>query len=101
VDFDGYFVEYSGEELEELTPAYAISIHKSQGSEYEMVVLVLLPTHSVMLNREIFYTAVSRAKKKIFLISDDIAIQKALHNMSPRRRKTLLPLRLKEIFENP
>lgn len=100
VDYDGYLVEYQKDEMDELTPAYAISIHKSQGSEYDIVILVLLPSHSIMLNREIFYTAVTRAKKKIFLLSDEDTIHRALINRSPRQRKTLLPRRLKNRFEN-
>ena len=52
-----------------------------------------------MLNREIFYTAVTRAKRKIYLISDEQTIQRAILNSSPRQRKTLLPLRLQQTFE--
>jgi exodeoxyribonuclease V alpha subunit len=100
VDYDGYLVEYDKDEIDELALAYAISVHKSQGSEYDIVVLILLPSHSIMLNREIFYTAVTRAKKRIFLLSDPATIQKAVFNSSPRQRKTLLPLRLKKVFEN-
>ncbi len=99
VDFDGSFVEYSMSELEELTLSYAVSVHKAQGSEYDMLILVLLPSHSIMLNRELFYTAVTRAKKRIFLISDETTIQRAVFNASPSVRKTLLPKRLAEIFE--
>jgi len=101
VDYEGYFVEYDLEEMDELSLSYAVSIHKSQGSEYDIVILVLLPSHSRMLNREIFYTAVSRAKKRIFLISDEITIQRALLNSTPHQRKTMLPIRLKEYFETP
>ncbi len=99
VEFDGNFLEYSMDELEELTLSYAVSVHKAQGSEYDMLVLVLLPTHSIMLNRELFYTAVTRAKKKIFLISDPETVRRAVYNASPAKRKTLLPKRLQEIFE--
>jgi exodeoxyribonuclease V alpha subunit len=99
VDFDQNFLEYSMDELEELTLSYAVSVHKAQGSEYEMLVMVLLPTHSIMLNRELFYTAVTRAKKKIFLISDPETVSRAIHNATPAKRKTLLPKRLQETFE--
>jgi exodeoxyribonuclease V alpha subunit len=101
VDYDGYFVEYDIEEMDELSLSYAVSIHKSQGSEYDTVILVLLPSHSLMLNREIFYTAVSRAKKRFFLISEESTIQRALLNSTPFQRKTMLPIRLKEFFEPP
>jgi exodeoxyribonuclease V alpha subunit len=99
VEFDGNFLEYGMDELEELTLSYAVSVHKAQGSEYDMLVLVLLPTHSIMLNRELFYTAVTRAKKKIFLISDNGTVRRAIYNAAPAKRKTLLPKRLQGIFE--
>jgi exodeoxyribonuclease V alpha subunit len=99
IDYEGLYVEYNVEELEELTLSYAMSVHKSQGSEYDMLVLVLLPSHSIMLNRELFYTAVTRAKKKILLISDVNTVRRAISNSSPSERKTLLPKRLHEVFE--
>lgn len=99
VDFDGNMVEYHVSELEELTLSYAVSVHKAQGSEYDMLVLVLLPSHSIMLNRELFYTAVTRAKKRILLISDEQTVNRAVLNASPSERKTLLPIRLTEVFE--
>jgi len=98
IDFDGYIVEYSPDELDELTLSYAVSVHKSQGSEYGMVILVLLPGHAIMLNRELFYTAVTRAKKRLFLVSDIATIQRAIANSAPAERKTLLHRRLQEAF---
>ncbi|MFC2155702.1 ATP-dependent RecD-like DNA helicase, partial [Acidobacteriota bacterium] len=99
VDYEGLYVEYNVEELEELTLSFTISIHKSQGSEYDILVLILLPSHAIMLNRELFYTAVTRAKKKILLISDVNTVQRAISNSSPSERKTLLPQRLHDVFE--
>jgi exodeoxyribonuclease V alpha subunit len=101
VDFDGRYVEYAAADLDELTLSYAVSVHKAQGSEYDMLVLVLLPSHSIMLNRELFYTAVTRAKKRLFLISDENVVLRAVNNSSPSERKTLLPKRLEEIFSVP
>jgi exodeoxyribonuclease V alpha subunit len=101
VDFDGSGKDYSQEELDELTLSYAVSVHKAQGSEYEMLILVLLPTHAIMLNRELFYTAVTRAKQKIFLVSDPDTVNRAVTNASPSKRKTLLPRRLQEAFDSP
>lgn len=99
VEIDGNYKTYAPQELEELTLSYAVSVHKAQGSEYDMLILVLLPSHAVMLNRELFYTAVTRARKKIFLISDPVTVQRAISNASPSQRKTLLPERLKEVFQ--
>lgn len=101
VSFDGTVINYHVSELEELTLAYAVSVHKAQGSEFDMLILVLLPSHSIMLNRELFYTAVTRAKKKIFLISDEDTVKKAIDNAKPSARKTLLNKRLQEVFEEP
>jgi exodeoxyribonuclease V alpha subunit len=98
VNFDGSMVKYHVSELEELTLSYAVSVHKAQGSEYDMLILVLLPSHSIMLNRELFYTAVTRARKRIFLISDEATVWRAISNASPSERKTLLSRRLEEIF---
>jgi exodeoxyribonuclease V alpha subunit len=99
LNFDGWIVEYAGDELDELTLSYAVSVHKAQGSEYDVVVLSLLPSHSLMLSRELFYTAITRARKKLILLSDEKTVARACANSQPVMRKTLLPLRLKEIFE--
>lgn len=98
VDFDGRFVSYGGDELDELTLAYAVSVHKSQGSEYDVVVLALLPAHARMLSRELFYTAITRARRKLILLSDDDTIARACANARPRLRRTMLPRRLQEMF---
>jgi len=63
VRFEGRPVPYVREELHELTLAYAVSVHKSQGSEYQAVVMPLLTQHFIMLQRNLFYTALTRAKK--------------------------------------
>lgn len=99
IDFEGRFSEYSSDEVDELTLSYAVSIHKSQGSEYDCVILLMLPQHAVMLNREIFYTAVTRSRKKLFLVSHEDAIQQAMSRSTPNRRRTLLQFRLSEFFE--
>jgi exodeoxyribonuclease V alpha subunit len=101
VDFDGWLVEYAADELDELTLSYAVSVHKSQGSEYDVVVLCLLPSHARMLSRELFYTALTRARKKLLLLSDEATVSRAVANSQPILRKTLLPLRLREMFEAP
>ncbi|MCG2811780.1 MAG: ATP-dependent RecD-like DNA helicase [Candidatus Aminicenantes bacterium] len=101
VNFDGCIVEYAADELDELTLSYAVSVHKSQGSEYDIVVLSLLPAHARMLSRELFYTAITRARKKLILLSDENTVARACANSQPTLRKTLLPLRLREVFEAP
>ena len=99
IDFEGRFTEYSAEEVDELTLSYAVSIHKAQGSEYDCVILLMLPRHAVMLNREIFYTAVTRSRKKLFLVSCEDAIYQAMARSTPNRRRTLLQQRLSDFFE--
>ncbi|MEI6614692.1 MAG: ATP-dependent RecD-like DNA helicase, partial [Chrysiogenales bacterium] len=101
VNYDGAIVEYGADELDELTLSYAVSVHKAQGSEYDIVVLGLLPSHSRMLSRELFYTAITRARKKLILLSDEMTVGRACANSQPILRKTLLPLRLREIFSKP
>lgn len=98
VDFDGWTVEYGADELDELTLSYAVSVHKSQGSEYDIVVLCLLPSHARMLSRELFYTALTRARRKLLLLSDEETVARAVANSQPVRRRTLLTLRLSEAF---
>ena len=65
VNFDNNLVEYEATELDELTLAYASTIHKSQGSEYPIVVIPVLMTHFVMLQRNLIYTGITRAKKNL------------------------------------
>lgn len=101
VSFDGALVEYGADELDELVLSYAVSVHKAQGSEYDVVVLGLLPSHARMLSRELFYTAITRARKKLILLSDEKTVARACANSQPTRRKTLLPLRLREVFSKP
>ena len=98
VNFDGWTVEYAADELDELTLSYAVSVHKSQGSEYDIVVLCLLPSHARMLSRELFYTAITRARRKLLLLSDEATVARAVANSQPVRRRTLLTLRLSEAF---
>ena len=100
VDFDGRFVAYAGDELDALTLAYAVSVHKSQGSEYDVVVLALLPTHSRMLSRELLYTAITRARRRLILLSDETTVARACANARPRLRRTMLPVRLAALFRD-
>ena len=94
VDFDGKWIEYDITELDELTLAYATTIHKAQGSEYPIVVMPVLMTHFVMLQRHLIYTGITRAKKICVLIGATKALAYAVHNMSVLKRNTSLRERL-------
>lgn len=94
VDFDGQLVEYEVSELDELTLAYATTIHKSQGSEYPIVVMPVLMTHYVMLQRNLIYTGITRAKKICILVGQTKALAYAIHNMKVLKRNTRLKERL-------
>ena len=94
VDFDGRNVNYDVSELEELTLAYAITIHKAQGSEYPIVVMPFTMSHYVMLQRNLLYTGVTRAKKILVLIGDRKAVSYAIRNETTTARNTKLAQRL-------
>ena len=94
VDFDGKWVEYDVTELDELTLAYATTIHKAQGSEYPIVVMPVLMTHFVMLQRNLIYTGITRAKKICVLIGATKALAYAVRDMSVLKRNTSLRERL-------
>lgn len=94
VCFDGRTVEYDVSELDELTLAYAITIHKSQGSEYPIVVMPVLMTHYVMLQRNLIYTGITRAKKICVLVGTKKALSFAIRNLSVLKRNTKLKERL-------
>ncbi|KWW24131.1 MAG: exodeoxyribonuclease V alpha subunit, partial [bacterium P201] len=94
VSFDGHSIEYEDSELDELTLAYATTIHKSQGSEYPVVVMPLLMTHFVMLQRNLVYTGITRAKKLCIIVGTTKALAYAIHNMVVLKRNTRLKERL-------
>ena len=93
VRFDSKEVVYEGEERSSIQLAYAATVHKSQGSEYDTVILVLLPTQGIMLKRNLLYTGVTRARKKTILISTEAAIARAVSRADTASRYSLfLPL---------
>jgi exodeoxyribonuclease V alpha subunit len=94
VDFDGRFVTCEDDELESLVLAYAISIHKSQGSEYPVVVVPVMTNHFVMLNRNLIYTAITRARKLCVLVADPRALRIAVSEDRREARLTRLSTRL-------
>ena len=87
-------VDYEKSELGELQLAYAMSVHKSQGSEYPVVILPLTPGHRIMLQRNLLYTAVTRAKRQVVLLGSKAALNTAVENDRTRTRYTLLAERL-------
>ena len=86
VDFDGRVVEYTLRELDTLVPAYATTIHKSQGSEYPAVVVPIMNSHFVMLQRNLIYTAITRGKRLVVLVGQRAAVQRAVRTVSTARR---------------
>ncbi len=94
VRFDHRHLVYDLEELGELTPAYAISIHKSQGSEYPAVVLPLMNQHYVMLRRNLLYTAVTRARKLVVIVGNKQALGMAVKRSGDEIRHSRLVERL-------
>ena len=85
---------YERAELSELQLAYCMSVHKSQGSEYPVVILPLVPGHRIMLQRNLLYTAITRAKKRVILVGSKAALHTAVANDRTRQRYTLLAERL-------
>ena len=92
--FDGRTVSYEDSELDELTLAYATTIHKSQGSEYPVVIIPLLMTHFVMLQRNLVYNGITRAKRLCILVGTTKALAYAIHNQTVQKRNTRLKERL-------
>ena len=97
---DGRVAEYSFKQLEELELAYAITIHKSQGSEYPAVVIPLLSGPKMLLNRNLLYTAVTRARKCVTIVGSEETFQEMINNEKQQRRYSSLDERLKEINED-
>ncbi len=95
VDFDGAAVGYEAAQLDELVHAYAVSIHKSQGSEFPVVVIPVLTQHYMMLQRNLLYTGVTRARELVVLVGDMRAIAIAVHNDKIAQRNTRLAERLR------
>ena len=96
VEIDGRGVTYEFSEADQLVLAYCSTIHKSQGSEYPCIVIVLLNEHSVMLARNLLYTGITRAQKVCVLVSNRRALNTAISNNRVARRHSALALRLRE-----
>ena len=94
IDFEGKKVSYQRMEITDLQPAYAISVHKSQGSEYPVVIFPLLKQHFMMLQRNLVYTGLTRAKKKVIFVGDPAAYAMAIRNDKTLVRQTDLVRKL-------
>ncbi len=101
VMFDDRPVSYSFNELDNLVPAYAISVHKSQGSEFPAVVMPLLTQHYIMLQRNLLYTAITRGKSLVVIVGSRKALAMAIANDKPRLRYTGLCERLQKYANQP
>ena len=96
IRFDNLAVEYDVSDLDEVVLAYAVTVHKSQGSEYKIVVCPVMTQHYMLLQRNLIYTAVTRAKKAIVLVGTKKALGMAVSNNKSEKRKTLLARRLRD-----
>ena len=96
VNFDGRSIEYDVTELDELVHAYATTIHKAQGSEYPIVVMPIMMNHFVMLQRNLIYTGITRAKKVLVIVGTKKALAYAVKNVTVTKRNSLLKERLAE-----
>ncbi len=94
VSFDGREVIYDYPDLDEIALAYAVSVHKSQGSEYPPVIIPLLTQHYVLLQRNLIYTAVTRGRKLVVLVGTKRALATAVRNNKTEKRYTYLENRL-------
>lgn len=94
VNYFDHIVTYEKNELNELTLAYASSVHKSQGSEYKVVIIPLSTSHYIMLQRNLLYTAITRAKQKVIIIGSKKALMTAIQSNRTQKRYTLLAERL-------
>jgi len=97
VDIDGRSIRYEANELDDLTLAYAVTVHKAQGSEYPAVVVPLTATHWPLLQRNLLYTAVTRGKRLVVLVGERRALQRAVKNDQIRTRHGRLLARLERL----
>lgn len=95
VDIDGWGIEFNYDNLNKLTHAYAITIHKSQGSEFKLTIMVCTTNHYIMLQRNLLYTGITRAKDRLVLLTSERALKRAVKNDVQTERLSLLKERLR------
>ena len=96
VDFEGRVVEYTPDMLGELEPAYAVTVHKAQGSEYRAVILAAVDGAPMLLTRGVLYTAITRARELFILVGDEEVVARMTANNRQQRRYSGLRYRLAE-----
>lgn len=99
INFDGRYAKYPLDNLEELELSYAMTIHRAQGSEYETVIIPLLAAHRILLNRNLLYTAVTRAKGRVILVGQKKALYIAVSKTRKGKRNTLLAERMRSYYQ--
>ena len=97
VDFDGRIAQYGIDSLIELEHAWALTVHKAQGSEYRAVILVLASSSQMLLTRDILYTAVTRAKELLILVGDEQIAYQMIDNYRQSKRYNALRVRLRKL----
>lgn len=99
ISFDDRDITYDMNELDEITLAYALTIHKSQGSEYPVVVIPVLMSHYIMLYKNLIYTGLTRGKKLVIMVGQKKALAIAAKNNKAKTRWTMLEDRLKSPYK--
>lgn len=97
MNFDGRLASYPFDSLLELEHAWAITVHKSQGSEYRAVIIALSTSTHMLLTRDVLYTAVTRAKELLILVGDDQTVYQMIDNFRQSKRYTALRVRLRKL----
>ena len=100
INFDGNLVKYTPTNFQKFKHAYAISIHKSQGSEFDTIIIPIVNQYGKMLYRKLIYTGVTRVKKKLYLIGEVSALERAIKNNDINLRRTTLKEMLIENIQN-
>lgn len=90
VDFDGTYVEYTANDFYTITHAYCMSIHKSQGNEFKIVIMPVLKDYYIMLRKNLIYTGLTRAKQSLFILGNHHFFQYGIANNHDEKRRTTL-----------
>lgn len=90
VDFDGNKVKYKPKDYKAIKHGYAISVHKAQGSEFEIVIMPIIKEYRIMLYRKLVYTGITRAKRSLILLGDPVSFSRAIYNQGNKERNTML-----------